>query len=67
MGRRWPPKGAGTGLPLSRTRLISFTAADGLTSKRKAAWRIVLPFSTARTIRSRRSNDNGAGMDTPHG
>jgi hypothetical protein len=38
------------------------TAADGLTSKRNAAWRIVLPFSTTRTIRSRRSDDNGTGM-----
>ena len=54
---------AGAGLPLSRTRRISFTAADGLTSNRKAAWRIELPFSTARTIRSRRSSDKGAGME----
>ncbi|MGH6897706.1 MAG: hypothetical protein ACREJ5_14385 [Geminicoccaceae bacterium] len=37
-------------------------AADGLTAKRRAAARIELPCSTARTIRSRRSNDIGAGM-----
>jgi hypothetical protein len=62
MGRRCPPKRAGAGLPISRTRRTSLTAADGLTSKRSAACRIVLPFSTARTIRPRRSWDNGAGM-----
>jgi hypothetical protein len=61
-GRRCPPKRAGAAVPLSRTRRISFTAADGLTSKRNAARRIELPASTARTIRSRKSCDRGAGM-----
>jgi hypothetical protein len=37
-------------------------AADGLTANRRAAARIGLPPSTARTIRSRRSMDIGAGM-----
>jgi len=37
-------------------------AADALTAKRRAAARIELPASTAATIRSRRSNDIGAGM-----
>jgi hypothetical protein len=37
-------------------------AADGLTANRRAASRIELPSVTARTIRSRRSNDIGAGM-----
>ncbi len=50
------------GLPLSRTRRSNLTAADGLTSKREAAWRIDDPPSTARTIRSRRSREKGAGM-----
>jgi hypothetical protein len=40
-------------------------AADGLTAKRRAASLIELPCSTAATIRSRRSNDIGAGM-IPH-
>ena len=35
-------------------------AADALTAKRRAACRIELPPSTARTIRSRRSWDKGA-------
>jgi hypothetical protein len=48
-----------------RSRCISLIAADGLTAKRRAASRIELPCSTARTIRSRRSNDIGAGM-IPH-
>ena len=61
-GRRWPPKRAGAALPVVRTRCISLIAADGLTAKRRAASRIEPPRSTARTIRSRRSNDIGAGM-----
>jgi hypothetical protein len=36
-------------------------AADGLTAKRRAAARIERPRSTARTIRSRRSMEIGAG------
>ena len=60
--RRWPPKREGAALPVVRTRCISLIAADGLTAKRRAAWRIELPRSTARTIRSRRSKDIGAGM-----
>jgi hypothetical protein len=62
IGPRWPPKRAGTGLPLWRKRRISFTAADVLTSKRKAACRMEDPPATARTIRSRKSRDRGAGM-----
>ena len=52
---RWPPMRAGAMLPVSRTRRISLTAAEGLTSYRAAARRIELPPSTARTIRRRRS------------
>src|SRR3954462_3770408 len=37
-------------------------AAEALTAKRRAACRIVLPPSTTRTIRSRRSWDKGAVM-----
>jgi hypothetical protein len=37
-------------------------AADALTAKRRAAARVELPRSTARTIRLRRSIDIGAGM-----
>jgi hypothetical protein len=40
-------------------------AADGLTAKRRAAPRIELPLSTARTIRSRRSRDVDAGITQP--
>ena len=61
-GTTVPPKRAGAQEPLSRTRRIRLIAADGLTSKRKAACRIELPPSTARTIRSRRSWDKGAGI-----
>jgi hypothetical protein len=57
-----PPKRAGAALPVVRTRCISLIAADGLTAKRRAASRIELPPSTDRTIRTRRSNDIGAGM-----
>jgi hypothetical protein len=56
------PTRAGAGLPVARTRCISLIAADGLTAKRRAAARIELPRSTARTIRRRRSMDIGAGM-----
>src|SRR5215204_6056306 len=59
-GRREPPIFAGAALPVRRTRCISLTAAEALTAKRRAACRIVLPPSTARTIRSRRSWDKGA-------
>ena len=58
-------KARGAALPVARTRWISLIAADGLTANRRAAWRIELPRSTAPTIRSRRSNDIGAGM-IPH-
>src|SRR5215213_597205 len=61
-GRREPPIFAGAVLPVRRTRCISLTAAEALTAKRRAACRIVLPPSTARTIRSRRSWDKGAVM-----
>src|SRR5215203_3908273 len=60
MGRRWPPILAGAVLPVWRTRCINLMAADALTAKRPAACRIVLPPSTARTSRSRRSWDKGA-------
>jgi hypothetical protein len=43
---------------------MSLMAADGLTAKRRAAARIELPASTARTMRMRRSSEIGAGM--PH-
>jgi hypothetical protein len=43
---------------------MSLIAADGLTAKRRAAARIELPCSTARTMRRRRSNEIGAGMMT---
>ncbi len=46
--------------PVSRARRTIFTAADGLTSKRRAASRAELPASTARTRRRRRSWDRGA-------
>lgn len=59
---RWPPTCAGAALPVSRTRCISLIAADALTAKRRAASRIELPPSIARTIRSRRSIDSGAGI-----
>ncbi len=51
---------AGSVLPVWRTLCISLMAADGLTSKRLAGFRIELPASTARTIRCRRSWDKGA-------
>jgi hypothetical protein len=35
--------------PVSCNRCISFTAAQGLTSKRTAVWQIELFFSVART------------------
>jgi hypothetical protein len=60
MGRRWPPIFAGAVLPVWRTRCISLIAAEALTAKRRPACRIVLPSSTACTIRSRRSWDKGA-------
>ena len=37
-------------------------AAEALTAKPSAACRAELPVSTARTIRRRRSSDNGAVM-----
>src|SRR5918912_1397193 len=61
-GRRSPPIFAGRVLPVRCTRCSSLIAADGLTAKRFAAFRIELPCATARTIRSRRSRDNGAVM-----
>jgi hypothetical protein len=61
-GRREPPIFAGAALPVSRIRCISSMAAEALTAKRRAACRIGLPPSTARTIRSRRSWDKGAVM-----
>ena len=64
-GGRWPPTCAGAALPVSRTRRISLIAAEALTSKRRAASRIELPPSTARTIRSRKSIDIGAGIPNP--
>src|SRR5215213_6359083 len=60
MGRRWPPIFAGAVLPVWRTRCISLIAAEALTAKRRPACRIVLPSSTACTIRSRRPWDKGA-------
>jgi hypothetical protein len=45
----------GAALPVARTRCISVIAAEGLAAKRRAAARIELPPSTARTIHSRRS------------
>ncbi len=64
-GTRWPPIRSGSALPVSRTRRISFTAADGLTANRAAAWRTELPPPTAATIRPRRSPDNAAVMGPP--
>ncbi len=61
-GRRQPPIWAGAVQPLRRTRCISLMAAEALTAKRRAACRNVLPPSTARTLRSRRSWDKGAVM-----
>jgi len=61
-GRRAPPIFAGAVLPVRRTRCMSLMAADALTAKRRAACRIELPLSTARTIRLRRSWDKGAVM-----
>jgi hypothetical protein len=43
---------------------MSLIAADGLTAKRRAAARIELPSSTARTILCLRSREMGAGMST---
>jgi hypothetical protein len=40
-------------------------ADEALTANRAAAPRIELPLSTARTIRSRKSRDSGAGMTSP--
>jgi hypothetical protein len=40
-------------------------AAEGLTAKRRAAARIELPRSTARTIRSRRSMEIGRHETPP--
>src|SRR5215212_2977336 len=59
-GRRYPPILAGAVLPVWCTRCINLMAAEALTAKRRAACRIVLPPSTARTSRSRRSWDKGA-------
>jgi hypothetical protein len=55
-----PPIFAGAMLPVVRTRRISVTAADELTSKRRAAARAELPPATARTSRWRKSADRGA-------
>jgi hypothetical protein len=63
-GRRCRPCRAGAALPVARTRCISLIAAEGLTAKRRAAARIELPRSTARTILCLRSMDMGAGMAT---
>ena len=52
----------GAGLPVRRTRCINFTAVEAPTSNRAAACRIERPPSTERTIRWRRSGDNGAVM-----
>ena len=60
-----PPTCAGAALPVSLTRRSSLIAADALTSKRLAAARIELPPATARTIRSRKSIDIGAGIRHP--
>jgi hypothetical protein len=54
-------------LPVVRTRRISLIAVDELTARRRAASQIGLPRSTARTIRSRRSKETGAGMTSNHG
>jgi hypothetical protein len=43
---------------------MSLIAAEGLTAHRRAAARIELPRSTARTMRRRRSMEMGAGMAT---
>jgi hypothetical protein len=43
-------------------RCISLIAADALTAKHGTTSRIELPPSTARTIRSRRAVDKGAGI-----
>jgi hypothetical protein len=43
---------------------MSLIAVDGLTAKRRAAPRIELPRSTARTMRRRSSMEIGAGMTT---
>ncbi|HEX3208473.1 MAG TPA: hypothetical protein VHQ91_03770, partial [Geminicoccaceae bacterium] len=59
-----PTVARGAALPVVRTRCMSLIAADGLTANRRAASRIELPCSTARTIRSRRSMEIGAGMTT---
>jgi len=56
---------AGAVLPVARTRCISLIAEDGLTSNRAAARLIELPSATARTIRARRSCDNGIAMAEP--
>ena len=37
-------------------------AADGLTAKRRAIWRMDGPYLTARTKRRHRSGDNGADI-----
>jgi hypothetical protein len=63
-GPPMPAVALGAALPVARTRCISLIAADGLTAKRRAASRIELPRSTARTIRNGRSMEIGAGMAT---
>jgi hypothetical protein len=59
-----PAIAVGCGAAGDAHRCISLIAADGLTAKRRAASRIELPCSTARTIRNRRSMEIGAGMTT---
>src|SRR4029078_2305917 len=61
-GRREPPIWAGAKLPVWRTRCISLMAAEALTAKRRAGYRMVPQSSPTRTIRSRRSWDKGAVM-----
>jgi hypothetical protein len=63
--RNAPPVGLAATLPVSCQRCIHLTAELALTSKRSAASRRDAPVSTASSTRSRKSKEQGFGIDRP--
>jgi hypothetical protein len=64
-GEMLPPVGLAATLPVSCQRCIHLTAELALTSKRSAASRRDAPVSTASSTRSRKSKEQGFGIDRP--
>ncbi len=60
-----PPLGLAATLPVLRQRCIHLIAELALTSKRSAASRRDAPDSTVSTTRSRKSKEQGFGIDPP--